>query len=430
MHPACIAKPTNTQHVADLVAAIVSHDTPFAIKGGGHAPSAGWANIDNAITIDMGGLSTISVNGDVSVARIGAGARWLDVYTFLDPLNRTVAGGRNGAVGVGGLTLGGGISYFSPQVGFTCDTVVNFQVVLASGEVVNANSTENLDLFRALKGGMNNFGIVTRFDFSTLPVGEISGGSVVNNIEDRHAVFKAFANIADAPDYDIRASIVTSVVFSSISKTWTLSSTPIYTAPDLDPPVYKELFAVPSISNTMHLTTLHDFANETALPQNDILFYTSTYGVSAHLLEELFDICNASVHASQVSGGVTWLLTFEPLPSAIVAHGDDQHSGNSLGTSPTDGNSMVLLLTVVWSDTSSSDSVEAEAASLLSKMDQAAKNKKLDRRFRYANYANLSQKPIHSYGAANREFLKKVANRYDRKGTFQKLVPGGFKLEN
>jgi FAD/FMN-containing dehydrogenase len=76
----------------------------------------------------MTGLNSISVNTDHSVAGVGAGASWLDVYKYLDPLGITVAGGRNGAVGVGGLTLGGGISYFAPKVGWTCDTVVNFEV--------------------------------------------------------------------------------------------------------------------------------------------------------------------------------------------------------------------------------------------------------------------------------------------------------------
>lgn len=61
---------------------------------------------------------------------MGAGASWLDVYKYLDPYGVTVAGGRNGAVGVGGLTLGGGISYFAPRVGWTCDTVSNFEVSL------------------------------------------------------------------------------------------------------------------------------------------------------------------------------------------------------------------------------------------------------------------------------------------------------------
>ncbi len=75
-------------------------------------------------------LKSVTVNADHTVASVGAGASWLDVYLYLDPLGLSVAGGRNGAVGAGGLTLGGGISYFAPLVGFTCDTVVNFQVCL------------------------------------------------------------------------------------------------------------------------------------------------------------------------------------------------------------------------------------------------------------------------------------------------------------
>ena len=56
--------------------------------------------------------------------------------------------------------------------------VLNYEVVLASGQIVNANSKENADLFRALRGGGNNFGIVTRFDFPTFNQGPMYGGSV------------------------------------------------------------------------------------------------------------------------------------------------------------------------------------------------------------------------------------------------------------
>ena len=100
----------------------------FAIKGQSHAPAAGFANINAGVTIDMTGLSSVAVNSDHTIAHVGAGASWLDVYVYLDSLGLSVAGGRNGAVGVGGLTLGGGISYFTPRVGFACDNVVNFEV--------------------------------------------------------------------------------------------------------------------------------------------------------------------------------------------------------------------------------------------------------------------------------------------------------------
>lgn len=104
----------------------------FAIKGQGHAPAAGFANVPSGVTIDMSSLSSLETDPAREVTQIGAGAAWLDVYLYLDSMGLAVAGGRNGAVGVGGLTLGGGISHFSPRVGFTCDNVVNFEVGLAS----------------------------------------------------------------------------------------------------------------------------------------------------------------------------------------------------------------------------------------------------------------------------------------------------------
>ena len=91
-------------------------------------PAGGFANINGGVTIDMTGLSSVTINNDHTVVSIGSGAKWLDVYTYLDALDLSVARGRNGLVGVGGLTLGGGISYFAPRVGWACDNVANFEV--------------------------------------------------------------------------------------------------------------------------------------------------------------------------------------------------------------------------------------------------------------------------------------------------------------
>lgn len=109
---------------------LVEQSCPFAFKSGGHAPFGGWANIGgDGVTIDLSGLSSsVTLSADRAVASVGAGLRWIDVYRYLDEEGLAVAGGRNGDVGVGGLTTGGGISYFGPRVGWTCDTVVNFEV--------------------------------------------------------------------------------------------------------------------------------------------------------------------------------------------------------------------------------------------------------------------------------------------------------------
>lgn len=127
--PACIAAPETAQDVATAVAILSGDETcHFAIKGQSHMPAAGFANINAGVTIDMTRLNSTSVDAARTVASVGAGSTWLNVYTFLDSLGLGVAGGRNGLVGVGGLTLGGGISYFAPRVGWACDNVVNFEV--------------------------------------------------------------------------------------------------------------------------------------------------------------------------------------------------------------------------------------------------------------------------------------------------------------
>lgn len=56
--------------------------------------------------------------------------------------------------------------------------MINYEVVLATGEIVNANAETNSDLWTALKGGGNNFGIVTRFDLGAFEQGQLWGGKV------------------------------------------------------------------------------------------------------------------------------------------------------------------------------------------------------------------------------------------------------------
>lgn len=76
------------------------------------------------------------------------------------------------------LTVPAGLSYFSYARGFVCDDVVNYEVVLSSGEIVNANAEDNKDLWIALKGGGSNFGIVTRFDLRAFELGQMWGGKI------------------------------------------------------------------------------------------------------------------------------------------------------------------------------------------------------------------------------------------------------------
>ena len=102
---------------------------------------------------------------------------WGEVYSYLAHYDLTVPGGRLGPVGVPGLLLAGGVNFFGNQVGFSCNSVINYEVVLANGDVVQANKNTNSDLFWALKGGSSNFGIVTRFDLETIKSTKVWAGA-------------------------------------------------------------------------------------------------------------------------------------------------------------------------------------------------------------------------------------------------------------
>ncbi|KZT64213.1 hypothetical protein DAEQUDRAFT_45202 [Daedalea quercina L-15889] len=117
-----------------------------------------------------------------------------------------VLGSRATGIGVGGFILGGGYSFLSNEHGLTIDTVRAFEVVLPDGTITTATNTSNSDLFWALKGGYNNFGIVTEFTMDTFPIGQVWGGSVMLPMTDfdamKNATVQLWQNVTD-PKADI-----------------------------------------------------------------------------------------------------------------------------------------------------------------------------------------------------------------------------------
>lgn len=174
-------QPHNADEVSTILQTLLKADSKgekwhIAVRSGGHGPRYA-NNVDSGVTIDLAYMNQTSYNRETNIASIGAGGRWASVLAELQKEHGVfVPGGRDGSVGVGGFLLGGGLNYFMGRHGLGCDSIRNFEVVLADGRIVNANSNENSDLWRALKGGGNNFGIVTRFDMEALPSGNVSYG--------------------------------------------------------------------------------------------------------------------------------------------------------------------------------------------------------------------------------------------------------------
>lgn len=171
--PWCFVHPRTTSEVSETLKALRSAgkgagDWHIAIRSGGHG-SKEQSSITNGVTIDLTQLNATTYNAGTNIASLGTGSRWGDAYTALEEHGVSVTGGRQSVVGVGGLLLGGGVGWHTPRRGFGCDRIVNYEVVLASGDVINANASAHSDLWRALKGGSSNFGIVTRFDIEAFP---------------------------------------------------------------------------------------------------------------------------------------------------------------------------------------------------------------------------------------------------------------------
>jgi FAD/FMN-containing dehydrogenase len=184
---------------------------PFAVKGGGHAAFAGASNIPGGITVSMEHFTKVQVSNDKKTADIGPGNRWASVYKTLEKSGVGVVGGRMAPVGVPGLILGGGISFFSNKLGWACDNVASYEVVTASGLIVNASPLVFPDLYWALRGGGGNFGIVTNFKLNAFPLGKMWGGQRIYTENNFSAVLDAiykFATVTSSQDTDAAEIVV------------------------------------------------------------------------------------------------------------------------------------------------------------------------------------------------------------------------------
>lgn len=161
---------------------LVANQCEFSVKSGGHNANPGANSIDGGVSIDLAGLNAAVASPNGSYVSVGAGQTWGSLYDIFSDSGIAFTGGICEDVGVGGVSLGGGQSLFQAKRGWVIDNVLNYEIVLASGEIVNANQTSNPDLFKALKGGNTNFGVVTHVDIASFKNNGFWGGEVFVNL--------------------------------------------------------------------------------------------------------------------------------------------------------------------------------------------------------------------------------------------------------
>jgi FAD/FMN-containing dehydrogenase len=166
IRPQAVVRCTTAADVSATIAFARQFGLQPAIRSGGHSV-AGRSSTDG-IVIDVTPMSSVSVAGDV--ATVGAGTRLGALYDALAEHGRTLPAGCGSSVGIAGLTLGGGIRILGRRYGLTCDRLLQAEVVLVDGRVVECGQHAEGELFWALRGaGGGNFGVVSSFVFRAVP---------------------------------------------------------------------------------------------------------------------------------------------------------------------------------------------------------------------------------------------------------------------
>jgi len=200
VRPAGVLSVASAADVSRGIAWARAEGLPLAARGGGHGYSGQAAT--TGLVIDLGGLNSISVDRRRDLVTVGGGTRSGELYAELQRHDLAIPLGNSDDVGIGGLTLGGGVAAVSRAFGLTCDSLVETELVLADGSIVTCNETEHPDLFWACRGGGGgNFGINTSFTFQARATQPSSTCLLLWPLEDAEAVLPVMqATMRDAPD--------------------------------------------------------------------------------------------------------------------------------------------------------------------------------------------------------------------------------------
>ena len=199
--PAHVLRPRNVRDVRAGVRFAASAGLLLSVRGGGHG-FAGFGTNDGGVVIDLSRLAHVEIiDKERHLVRVGGGATWGQVAAAVAPHGLAISSGDTKSVGVGGLTLTGGIGWKVRKYGLALDNVAAAEVVTASGQVMRASAAENPELFWAIRGGGGNFGIVTAFEFVAHPTTDVFYGKIAFPAPEAATVLQGWADyLRTAPE--------------------------------------------------------------------------------------------------------------------------------------------------------------------------------------------------------------------------------------
>ncbi len=176
--PSVIVRVAGADDVAHVVKMARDTHTELAVRSGGHS-GAGHSTTDGGIVLDLRDMKALEIDVDGRTAWAETGLTAGEFTTSAAGHGLAVGFGDTASVGLGGITLGGGVGYLVRKYGLTIDNLMAAEIVTADGEVLHVDADTHADLFWAIRGGGGNFGVATRFQFRLYPLEGVVGGILV-----------------------------------------------------------------------------------------------------------------------------------------------------------------------------------------------------------------------------------------------------------
>ncbi|KAK8134224.1 FAD binding domain-containing protein [Apiospora sp. TS-2023a] len=233
--PFAIVQPAEERDIVNIIQGAVQAGIPFVPASGGHSS---WSTIgQEGVIIDLSRYKGVSVDTSTQEATVKGGTLMKELQTSLHPHKRFTAVGNGNTVGVIPYYLGGGISIYTPLIGYGSENIISAKLVTAKGELITVSATENQELLWALRGAGQFFGLVTELTIKTYPyslLGNNNGQRMCGSYiflpdkidevcaalekifeEDHYATAGHFMVVQAPPDMKAQVLLVTPQVFCS-----------------------------------------------------------------------------------------------------------------------------------------------------------------------------------------------------------------------
>ncbi|KAI9794986.1 MAG: hypothetical protein M1816_000006 [Peltula sp. TS41687] len=399
----------------------------------------GAASLNDGVMIATTNLKGLQLETNNTILSLGPGHTWAQVYDYLGPYDLTVVGGRYGPVGVAGLLLGGGVDYFGNQYGWAMNNVVKYEVVLANSSIVEANANQHADLFWALKGGSNNYGIVTRFDLITYNVEEVYGGTAAFDASSTPGFLEAVTSFFQPGGgvYDPQVAINPCIYPVPSSGTVLSNLVAFYRGNDATPESLWNLTRIPAATQDIGLRSSFDMFMDNPnidLPEvrtNNVLYWSTSVKATAEAIEILNTTFTQAVLENarlKKMNGTSMFMCMQAITTNWQQAARDL-GGDAIDLDPANGTFLAIVFPTIWPDEEDQDFIYSFVDDVVVEIERKAKAADVYYPFVYMNDAVRGQRVYEHYGSGKSlPKMKRISMAYDPEQVFQRLEASGFKL--